>query len=51
MPLDPDKVCYVYSASTTCSVHELEALAKGAAIIKDWVVVGIGEGTRDEMMR
>jgi len=49
MPADPKKICYVYSALTTCSIAQMEALAAGTAIVKDWVVVGI-EATRDEML-
>jgi hypothetical protein len=50
MPVDPEKVCYVYSALTTCSIAEMESLAEGTAMVKDWVVVGIGEGSREEML-
>jgi carboxypeptidase D len=51
MPNDPKKVCYVYSALTTCSVAEMESLAEGIAVLKDWVVVGLGRATKDEMMK
>jgi hypothetical protein len=30
---------------------EKKALADGTAIVKDFIVVGIGEGSKDEMMR
>lgn len=49
--VNQEKVCYVYSASTSCSMAEKEALADGTAIVKDFIVVGIGEGSKDEMMR
>ena len=49
MPTDPEKICYVYSALMTCNIAQMEALAAGTAIVKDWVVVGI-EATRDEMI-
>jgi hypothetical protein len=50
MPVDPEKVCYVYSALTTCSIAEMEALGAGTAVVHDWVVVGFEEGSREEML-
>jgi len=50
MPADPQKVCYVYSALTTCSLADMEALAAGTGVVEDWVVVSAEEGTRDEML-
>ncbi|KAE9380409.1 putative carboxypeptidase S1 [Stipitochalara longipes BDJ] len=50
MPVDPEKICYVYAALTTCSIAEMEALGAGTAVVKDWVVVGMEEVTRDEML-
>ncbi len=44
------KVCYIYSALTTCSVAEMKALAAGTAVVKDWVVVSTGEGSKEEMV-
>jgi len=38
----PEKVSYVYSALTACSIVEMESLAEGRAVIKDWMVVEIG---------
>ena len=40
MPEDPAKVCYAYMALTTCTLEDMLNLAAGAAIVKDWVVVG-----------
>jgi carboxypeptidase D len=48
MPAEPEQVCYVYSALTTCSLAEMEALAAGTAVVEDWVVSA--EGTRNEML-
>ena len=32
----------MYSALTACSIVEMESLAEGRAVIKDWMVVEIG---------
>jgi len=49
MPADPEKICYVYSALTTCNISQMDALAAGTAIVKDWVVVGI-EAARERLV-
>jgi carboxypeptidase D len=44
MPEDPPKVCYTFMTLTSCTVADLQRLADGTAIVKDFVVVGYAEG-------
>lgn len=40
MPVDPEKVCYIYSVLGSCTVEQMGRLAAGTAVVKDWVVIG-----------
>jgi carboxypeptidase D len=44
MPEDPPKVCYTLMTLTSCTVADLQRLANGMAIVKDFVVVGYTDG-------
>jgi carboxypeptidase D len=39
MPVDPEKVCYVYSALTTCKAEEIKRLAARTAALRDWAII------------
>ncbi|KAJ9145532.1 Carboxypeptidase S1 A [Pleurostoma richardsiae] len=47
LPPSPDSVCYLYQAPLTCTEEQLEALANGSAVVKNYIVVwpaGISAG-------
>lgn len=44
MPEDPPKVCYTLMTLTSCTAQDLQRLANGTAVVKDYIVVGYKEG-------
>jgi len=45
LPAGEKNECYYWTAKDTCTTEEMLAIQNGSAIFKDYILVGIGNGT------
>ncbi|KAL9619884.1 MAG: hypothetical protein Q9160_005531 [Pyrenula sp. 1 TL-2023] len=39
-PPEPEHFCYILDAGATCTEEEIESIADGTAVVRDWILVG-----------